>query len=101
MLDKFSENGSDAVFNIAEGGGGRGRESQVRATLEMLGVHCTGSDPVAIGITLDKALAKLMAKAHGIATAPWVVTSGGQAILLVRTGEIACPPLRFPLFVKP
>lgn len=87
MLDKLSQNGIDAVFNLAEGIGGRGRESQVPATLEMLGVRCTGSDPVAIGITLDKALAKLMAKAHGIATAPWNVGSGDG--------------LRFPLFVKP
>src|SRR6266568_2338881 len=75
MLDKL--HGIERVFNLAEGIGGRGRESQVPATLEMLGVRCTGSDPIAIGITLDKSLAKLMAKAHGIATAPWVVASGG------------------------
>ena len=87
MLDRLSQNGIDAVFNLAEGVGGRGRESQVPATLEMLGIRCTGSDPVAIGITLDKALAKLMAKANGIATAPWRV-GGGEG-------------LRYPLFVKP
>ena len=99
MLEKLD--GVQAVFNLAEGIGGRGRESQVPATLEMLGVRCTGSDPVAIGITLDKALAKLLAKAHGIATAPWIVVGGGQAILPVRTDKIVCPALRFPLFVKP
>ncbi len=101
MLEALGSTPVDGVFNIAEGVGGRGRESQVPATLEMLGIPCTGSDPVAIGMTLDKALAKLMAKGHGIATAPWRVTSGRQAILPVRTGEIACPPLRYPLFVKP
>jgi D-alanine-D-alanine ligase len=101
MLEKLSGNGIDAVFNLAEGIGGRGRESQVPATLEMLGVRCTGSDPVAIGITLDKALAKLMAKANGIPTAPWRVVSGGQPTAAVLTGEVACPPLRYPLFVKP
>jgi len=113
MLDKLASSGVDAVFNLAEGIGGRGRESQVPATLEMLGIPCTGSDPVAIGITLDKAMAKLMAKASGIATAPWVVSGGqailpvrtdkigGQAILPVRTDKIVCPPLRYPLFVKP
>jgi D-alanine-D-alanine ligase len=92
MLDGLAVEGVDGVFNLAEGIGGRGRESQVPATLEMLGVPCTGSDPVAIGITLDKALAKLMAKAHGIATAPWVVGTTGHR-----------PPttLRYPLFVKP
>lgn len=87
MLDKLASSGVEAVFNLAEGIGGRGRESQVPATLEMLGVPCTGSDPVAIGITLDKAMAKLVAKASGIATAPWRVGDGEE--------------LRFPLFVKP
>jgi D-alanine-D-alanine ligase len=70
----------DKVFNIAEGFGGRGRESQVPATLELLGIPCTGSDPLTIGITLDKALARTYAKAHGIPVA------GSE---------------RFPLFVKP
>ena len=93
MLEKLSENGIDRVFNLAEGIGGRGRESQVPATLEMLGVRCTGSDAVAIGITLDKALAKLLAKGNGIATAPWVTMANGQ-----RPTTIG---LRFPLFVKP
>ena len=94
MLDKLAQNGIDAVFNLAEGIGGRGRESQVPATLEMLGIRCTGSDPVAIGITLDKALAKLMAKANGIATAPWATFSpNGER----RTAN----GLRYPLFVKP
>jgi len=96
MLDKL--NGIHAVFNLAEGIGGRGRESQVPATLEMLGVRCTGSDPVAIGITLDKALAKLLAKAHGIATAPWSVAAGFSPS---DGGLKAAAPLRFPLFVKP
>src|SRR5579885_3251089 len=66
MLEKLSQNGIDCVFNLAEGIGGRGRESQVPATLEMLGVRCTGSDPVAIGITLDQEMAKLLANADGI-----------------------------------
>jgi D-alanine-D-alanine ligase len=92
MLDRLAAGSVDGVFNLAEGIGGRGRESQVPATLEMLGVPCTGSDPVAIGITLDKALAKLMAKAHGIATAPWVVGT---------TDNRQLTTLQYPLFVKP
>ncbi|MCU1230476.1 MAG: dalaninedalanine ligase [Acidobacteria bacterium] len=77
----------DGVFNLAEGIGGRGRESQVPALCEMLGIPHSGSGPLAIGLTLDKALAKLVAKAHGIATAPWSLG--------------ADPSLRFPLFAKP
>ena len=99
MLDLLATEGVDGVFNLAEGVGGRGRESQVPATLEMLGVPCTGSDPVAIGITLDKALAKLMAKAHGIATAPWRVVSGAPPTS--AAAEVSGAPLRYPLFVKP
>jgi D-alanine-D-alanine ligase len=53
----------------------------------MLGIPCSGSDAVAIGITLDKALAKLLAKANGIPTAPWAVSEARD--------------LRYPLFAKP
>ena len=83
LFDALNRTTVDGVFNIAEGIGGRGRESQVPALLEMLGIPCTGSDPLAIGITLDKALAKLVVKAHGIPTAPWG------------------PDARLPAFVKP
>jgi len=92
MLDRIRATKVDGVFNLAEGIGGRGRESQVPATLEMLGIPCSGSDAVAIGITLDKALAKMLAKANGIATAPFAVSSGALA---------AWPALRYPLFAKP
>jgi len=87
MLALLERERVDGVFNFAEGIGGRGRESQVPAMLEMLGIPFTASDPLTIAITLDKPLAKLLAKAHGIATSPWRVNNG--------TG------LRFPLFVKP
>src|SRR3954449_9710752 len=73
MLETLQRERVDGVFNIAEGVGGRGRESQVPAVLEMLGIPCTGSDALAIALTLDKALAKIVAKGAGIATAPWFV----------------------------
>src|SRR5947209_4278274 len=73
MLETLQRERVDGVFNIAEGVGGRGRESQVPAVLEMLGIPCTGSDALAIALTLDKALAKIVAKSAGIATAPWFV----------------------------
>jgi len=73
MLETLQRERVDGVFNIAEGVGGRGRESQVPAVLEMLAIPCTGSDALAIALTLDKALAKVVAKSSGIATAPWLV----------------------------
>jgi D-alanine-D-alanine ligase len=88
MLEALGRERVDGVFNIAEGVGGRGRESQVPAVLEMLGIPCTGSDALAIALTLDKALAKIVAKSAGIATAPWFVDHAAQ-------------PVTFPLFAKP
>ncbi len=83
----------DGVFNMAEGIGGRGRESQVPAVLEMLGIPFTGSDPLTLGLSLDKGLAKMLARSHGIATAPFRVAS--------TVDELSSEGLAFPLFVKP
>ena len=66
----------DGVFNFAEGVGGRGRESQVPAMLEMLGIPNTGSDPVALALALDKGLAKIFAACHGIGPAPIKIVGG-------------------------
>ena len=99
MFDSVISTRLDGVFNFAEGIGGRGRESQVPALLEMLGIPCSGSDALAIGLTLDKALAKLVAKAHGIPTAPWVVLSAEEKHRLEPVLHTAS--LEFPLFAKP
>jgi D-alanine-D-alanine ligase len=115
MLAKLRDTRVDGVFNIAEGAGGRGRESQVPATLEMLGIPCSGADALCIALTLDKALAKLVAKGSGIATARGSVIpsvsegSGGMVSASqrdIRATHAARPlaPLgatRYPLFVKP
>ncbi|HSP16842.1 MAG TPA: D-alanine--D-alanine ligase [Thermoanaerobaculia bacterium] len=92
MLDTLDRERVDGVFNLAEGIGGRGRESQVPAVLEMYGVPCTASSALSIGLTLDKALAKMVAAAHGIATSPFRVVGGGSWVV---------GALRFPLFCKP
>src|SRR5213080_2513822 len=79
MLSILERERVDGVFNFAEGVGGRGRESQVPAMLEMLGISYTASEPLTIAITLDKPLAKLQAKALGIVTAPWFVWGPASA----------------------
>jgi len=57
----------DLVLNIAEGrGSGRSRESQVPCILESLGIPYSGSDPVSIGITLDKYLTNLVLRDSGL-----------------------------------
>lgn len=94
LLDALSRGERlDGVFNFAEGSGGRGRESQVPAVLELFGIPNTGSDPVALALALDKGIAKLVATANGIATAPFVLV-GADAPL----GRV---DLRYPLFAKP
>ncbi|HTT69635.1 MAG TPA: ATP-grasp domain-containing protein [Anaeromyxobacteraceae bacterium] len=83
----------DVVFNIAEGFKGRNRESQVPALLELLDIPYTGSDPAALSVSLDKALAKRMVRTHGILTPDYLV---------MHTGKERLPrELGFPLLVKP
>jgi D-alanine-D-alanine ligase len=103
MLDTLQREYVDGVFNIAEGIGGRGRESQVPAVLELLGIPCSGSDALAIGLTLDKAMAKLIVKSHGIATAPWTILNFGLPISDWPESKIQNPKSKidFPLFAKP
>ena len=83
----------DVVFNIAEGSGGRGREAHVPALLELLGIPYTGSDAVALGLALDKMLAKRLAAAQGVSTPPATVLQDGD--------EPLPDGLHFPLIVKP
>jgi len=123
MLEALGREHVDGVFNIAEGVGGRGRESQVPAVLEMLAIPCTGSDALAIALTLDKALAKVVAKSAGIATAPWsvidsrvpsltstdksvcatsILPSVAQTLLSVPAqGAVPDIAIPFPVFAKP
>ncbi len=84
----------DLVFNIAEGFKGRSRESQVPALLELLDIPYTGSDPAALSVSLDKALAKRMVRTHGILTPSYLVMHTGKE----RLPKDMAP---FPLLVKP
>jgi len=84
----------DVVFNIAEGFKGRSRESQVPALLELLDIPYTGSDPAALSVSLDKALAKRMVRTHGILTPGYVLMHTGKERLPRELQD-------FPLLVKP
>ncbi|HZR10967.1 MAG TPA: ATP-grasp domain-containing protein [Myxococcales bacterium] len=83
----------DLVFNMAEGIKGRNRESQVPALLELLDIPYSGSDPAALNIALDKALAKKIVRQHGILTPNFFTMSTGK--------ERLPKDLRFPLIAKP
>jgi D-alanine-D-alanine ligase len=83
----------DIVFNIAEGLRGPSREAQIPAILDMFGIPYTGSDPVTLGICLDKARAKEILSFHQIPNPAFhVITSVEE--LRGRTIEL-------PSVVKP
>jgi D-alanine-D-alanine ligase len=85
--------GVDVVFNIAEGVAGRFREAQVPALVELLGIPYTGSDPTALSVCLDKALAKRLVAQAGYRT---------PQALVMTTGKERLPKgLGFPVIVKP
>jgi D-alanine-D-alanine ligase len=83
----------DVVFNMAEGIEGRSREAQVPALLELIGIPYTASDPTALSLALDKAVAKRLVHEAGIVT---------PSSMTMRTGKERLPKdFRFPAIAKP
>jgi D-alanine-D-alanine ligase len=83
----------DLVFSIAEGLGGRSREAQVPALLELFAAPYAFSDPLVCAATLDKAVAKQLAAAAGIRTPRFAVVNQPEDCRLVA--------IDYPLFAKP
>ncbi len=92
FLDRIIESKPDLVFNIAEGWGSRDRESFVPVVCTMLGIPYSGSDAVALGITMDKALTKRVLENAGIRTTPFE---------LYDSRPDSLPAFGFPAFIKP
>lgn len=67
-FETFRELNPDIVFNIAEGFNGISREAQIPAMLEFLNIPYTGSDPVTLGICLDKSRTKEILSFYKIPT---------------------------------
>ncbi|GAB4259779.1 MAG: hypothetical protein Kow0092_08210 [Deferrisomatales bacterium] len=84
----------DLVFNIAEGLRGPGREAQVPATLELLGLPYTGSDPLTLAVCLDKAWTQAVLRQHGVATPTSAVVGGPDSLAAARSVPL-------PAIVKP
>ena len=83
-------------FNIAEGLSGDGREAQVPALLELLGIPYTASRVVANAISLDKTQTKRIWQQVGLPTAPFEEFHSIEQLLNSDRSD-----LQFPLFVKP
>lgn len=68
LIDRLRQASVDIVFNIAEGLQGRNREAHIPALLEFLNIPYTGSDPLTLSLTLDKAMAKRVVMTQNIPT---------------------------------
>ena len=84
----------DLVFNMAEGATGASRESQIPAMLEMLGIPYTASDPITLGICLDKSRTKEILAHHGIPTPSYAVVENATDL----NGQISPPAVVKPLW---
>jgi D-alanine-D-alanine ligase len=83
----------DVIFNLVDGLGGDARlQAAVAWIFEMSGIPCTGSDPGALSLALDKPVAKALLLARGIPVAR------GR---LAERGDELFPDLLAPLIVKP
>lgn len=92
-FQRFREVQPEIVFNIAEGFRGASREAQIPAMLEMLGIPYTGSDPITLGICLDKSRAKEVLSYYRIPNPPFTVLSSLE--------ELSRAQVSFPSIVKP
>lgn len=90
---RLSETRIDFAFNIAEGRSGRGREAEVPALLNLMGIPFTGSDETALCIALDKALCKRLLSTYRIRTPRYQILS--------RERDLRPGRLHFPVIVKP
>ena len=92
LIDRLRQTPVDIVFNIAEGLEGRNREAHIPALLEFLNIPYTGSDPLTLCVTLDKAMAKRVVLSHDIPTPRFKKVE--------RMEDLDGLDLRYPLFVK-
>ncbi len=80
------------VFNIAERVVGPNRESHIPTVCEMLDIPYTGSDPLTLGVCLDKSRAKEILSYHGIPN---------PGFWIVETPSGIPAGVRLPAIVKP
>jgi len=95
---RLAQNRPDIVFNISEGIRGRGREAQVPAILDFLGIPYTGSDETTLCVAMDKALTKKLVASFGVNTPVYrIVKSAAFFPENISAGSMP----EFPVLVKP
>lgn len=80
------------AFNLSYGVQGQARYTHVPGILEMVGIPYVGSGPLAHSLALDKVVAKIIFRQHGLPTPDFAVLNDPDFIM---------PDLTFPLIVKP
>lgn len=80
------------AFNVSYGIQGQARYTHVPGILEMIGIPYTGSDPLAHSLALDKVVAKMIFRQHGLPTPNFTVLDNPR---------FEMPDLQFPMIVKP
>ncbi len=98
-FEKLKKLKPEIVFNTAEGLHGPSRESQIPAILEMLQIPYTGSDPITLGICLEKSRAKEILNHYKISTPDFILLNKDD----YKPAEISsiAKKLKFPVIVKP
>jgi D-alanine-D-alanine ligase len=80
------------VFNLSYGIQGQARYTHVPGILEMVGIPYIGSGPLAHSLALDKVVAKMIFRQHGLPTPDFAV---------LKDKDFREPDLPYPLIVKP
>ena len=93
IFKELKQYNPDVVFNITESWGTRNRESYIPNMCEILNIPYTGSDGLALGISLDKELTKHIARSEGINTPDFIKVNSIETVEKID--------LNYPLFVKP
>lgn len=84
----------DLVFNISERLVGPNRESHIPSFCEILNLHYTGSDPLTLGICLDKSRTKEILSYHHIPNPKFLVVESALCI----PDDIELPVIVKPLY---
>lgn len=80
------------VFNLSYGVQGQARYTHVPGILEMVGIPYVGSGPLAHSLALDKVVAKMIFRQHGLPTPDFAV---------LNEPGFSVPDLSYPLITKP
>lgn len=91
---RLAEMKPDLVFNIAEGLYGPNRESHIPTICEILNIPYTGSDPLTLGICLDKSRAKEVLSWYGVANPAFAVVDDASGI----PADFPIPAIVKPLY---